>query len=513
MTQVVVDADVPDLWAHAFVRSRDNPLLFATGCLGLKMPGAPAAAGDLVLERWQVDALKMIGKAWRNRFTRPARVAIRSGHGCGKSATLSIVILWALLTWGPDTKIPIVANSQDQLRDGLWPEINKWLERLPAELRAQIDWQKERIVVAEYPEEAFAVRRTASKHRPESLQGFHAKHLLAILEEASGIPAETIEAGAGSLSTPGAMMIAVGNPTRGPGSWFYDVFHKLAESWELMRVNSEDVPRARGHIQDIIDTYGRSSNAYRIRVLGEFPTADADTVIPLDLVKAALGRDVRPAHVFPSWGLDIARHGDDRTVLVKRQGNTLIDLPKVWRQLDGNQVAGRIIAEYEATPNVDKPHVICIDVVGVGYSVYDALRRDNSPCRGVVYGINVSEEPSVSDQDRKLRDELWFAGRNWFAQKDCCIPSNLVKGPEDQKLLDMLFMELTTPTFEFSDLGKRVVERKKDMKKRLGFSPDLADAFLMTFARRPVSRPTDRDGRPKWDDDYDEGSLADAWAA
>lgn len=283
--------------------------------------------------------------------------------------------------------------------------------------------------------------------------------------------------------------------------------------WDTMVVSCEDVPRARNHIADIIATYGKNSNAYRVRCLGEFPLADDDTVISLADVVAAKGRDVKRSWVCPIWGVDVGRHGDDPSTLLKRQGNTLIDVPRVWRNMDGAQVAGRIIAEYNATPNADKPKRINVDIIGVGTSVYDHLKAAGSPCRQVVTGVNVAEAPTSSDRDRKLRDQLWFAGREWFAAKDCCIPADLAKTGEDTALIERLIGELTTVTYDFDDNGKRVVERKKDMKARLGHSPDLADGFLLTFYGGSFPRETDDHGRHKHGyDDYDD-DLSDAWAA
>ena len=112
-------------------------------------------------------------------------------------------MLWFLLT-RQNCKVPVAANSQDQLRDTIWPEIAKWHRQLPEALKAMIDVQAERIVVVQDPEGAFAVRRTASKDNPEALQGFHAEHLLFLIDEASGIPDIVFEVGMGALSTPGA---------------------------------------------------------------------------------------------------------------------------------------------------------------------------------------------------------------------------------------------------------------------------------------------------------------------
>ena len=143
-----------------------------------------------------------------------------------------------------------------------------------------IDVQAERIVVVHDPEDAFAVRRTASKDNPEALQGFHAENLLFLIDEASGIPDIVFEVGMGALSTPGAKVVMAGNPTRTSG-FFYDTHHSLRNRWHTMHVNCLDVPRAQGHIDDIKAKYGEISNAYRVRVLGEFPTADDETSFPL----------------------------------------------------------------------------------------------------------------------------------------------------------------------------------------------------------------------------------------
>jgi hypothetical protein len=153
-------------WQRSWLKSRNNPLFFVRDVLGAKP------------EPWQAEALEAVG--------RHDRVSIRSGHGVGKTTLEAWLILWFLLTH-QNCKLPVAANSQDQLRDTIWPEIAKWHRQLPDPLKAMIDVQAERIVVVHDPEGAFAVRRTASKDNPEALQGFHAEHLLFLIDEASGI--------------------------------------------------------------------------------------------------------------------------------------------------------------------------------------------------------------------------------------------------------------------------------------------------------------------------------------
>lgn len=449
-------------WQKAWLGSRKDPLLFVTGVLGVAE-----------IEDWQRKALGALKEG-------NLRLSIRSGHGVGKTTFFAWLVLWGLLCFGPDTKIPIAAGSRDQLRDTIQPEIGKWHRRLPAPLQEQVKVDVERISIKAAPDEAFAVFRTASKDNPQALAGFHATNLIFLIDEASAVAEIAFEVALGALSTPGAIVVMAGNPTKTSG-FFYDSHHKTRDRWWTLQVSSEDVPRARGHIEDVVANYGKNSNRYRVRVLGEFPNQDDETVIPLDAILSAEGRDIAVANVFPVWGLDVARFGDDSTALVKRQGNALLGAPREWHDKDGAQVAGLVIAEYSATPNDDKPREIVVDVIGVGASVYDILRLPGSPVREITRGCNVAETPAVSEVDHRLRDELWFRGRAWFAARDCLIPVGL-PNQDENAIIDKLVAELTAPTYDFTALGKRKVESKADLKKRGVPSPNLADAFLLTLA-------------------------------
>jgi phage terminase large subunit len=407
-------------WQTAWMRSRNNPLVFVTDVLG----ATP--------EPWQAEALQAVGQH--------DRVSIRSGHGVGKTTLEAWLILWFLLT-RQNCKIPVAANSQDQLRDTIWPEIGKWHRQLPEALKAMID-------------------------NPEALQGFHAEHLLFLIDEASGIPDIVFEVGMGALSTPGAKVVMAGNPTRTSG-FFYDTHHSLRDRWHTLHVNCLHVPRAQGHIEDIKAKYGENSNAWRVRVVGAFPTADDETVIPLELVQSAVDRSVSSLEYYPVWGVDIARFGDGRTAIAKRQANRLLEPIIHWSGIDLMATAGRIKAEYDGTSHEMRPSQILIDAIGLGAGVYDRCRELSLPVRA----INVGEAAATRENCMRLRDELWFKGREWFQNKLCSIPQD-----------DALIAELTSPTYTFTSTGKMVVEAKADMKKRGLRSPDLADAFLLTFA-------------------------------
>jgi hypothetical protein len=255
------------------------------------------------------------------------------------------------------------------------------------------------------------------------------------------------------------------NPTRNSG-FFFDTHNKLRGRWKTFIVNSEDVPRARGHIEDIIAAYGKGSNKYRIRVLGEFPTADDETVIPLEWMIAAQHREIAVPHVYPVWGVDVARFGDDTSALCRRKGTKLLQPIQEWQGKDNVQVAGLIKAEFEACHPDERPVEILVDVIGLGAGVVDILYHQGLP----VTGINVGEAPSANDKYMRLRDELWFKAREWFHKRDVIFND------------DATIAELAGPTYDYHMNGRIVVESKKDMKKRGVKSPNRADAFILTLA-------------------------------
>lgn len=402
-------------------------------------------------------------------------VTIRSGHGVGKSTTEAWAVWWMMVTHFP-LKVPCTANSADQLADVLFAEISKWHKRMPEELSSQFEVLSDRIYLKSSPKESFAVARTARAEKPEALQGFHEENLLFVVDEASAVPDVVFEVAQGALTKPGNKALMCGNPTRVSG-FFYDSHTRMRELWHVMRVSCHDSPLVEpNYIESCKIRYGEQSNAYRVRVLGEFPTGDDDAVIPLWIVEDAVNRDIVTSKKDPIvWGLDVARFGDDRTALCKRQKNKVLEPIMFWREKDTMQTASLVTQEYENTPDKDKPDEILVDVIGIGAGVLDRLRENGLPARG----CNVSEAPSVSDKFLRLRDELWWLAREWFEARAGSIPPQ-------QDLID----ELSRPKYTLVGSGKIRIEGKDEVKKRTVHknSPDLADAFIMTFASGLIKR-------------------------
>jgi hypothetical protein len=295
--------------------------------------------------------------------------------------------------------------------------------------------------------------------------------MLFLCDEASGIDDIIFEVGAGAMSTLGAKTVLAGNPTRTSG-YFFDAFHRMRAHWHCMKVSCADSDMVSpAFLAEMEAKYGIDSNIYGVRVLGEFPRAEDDVIIPLHLVEAAVGRDVEPINDYkPLWGLDVARFGSDRSALAKRRNNRLLGPIKWWRGVDTMQLVGHVVREYMDTPDDEKPSEILVDVIGLGAGVVDRLREMKLPCRGV----NVAESPAIAGKFARQRDELWWRAREWFERRDVLMVDDID-----------LISELTSLKYSLLSSGKLKAESKDDMRRRGLPSPDLADSFVLTFAGHP----------------------------
>lgn len=440
---------------ETIIRWRLNPVAFVREALRVEH-----------IEPWQEKQLMaMVGG--KNHHT------IRSGHGVGKSALLAWLILWFLFTHFP-AKVPCTAPSAHQLNDVLWAEVAIWRRRLANGWSDMFEVTADRIYLKYAPEECCAYARTARKENPDALQGFHSENIMFVVDEASGVPDEIFQPLEGALSTPGALSIMAGNPTK-PRGYFYDSHHRNRAQFNCVRVSCADSSRvSQAYIDKMRAQYGDESNVFRVRVLGEFPHESADLLMPLSLVEPAKWREVDPTPVLPIWGVDPARYGECLTAMAKRKGNVLLEPVSTWGNVSLMETVGRVAAEYEVTAKEDRPYEIIVDVCGLGAGVVDRLAELGLPVRGV----NAGEAPPKLDAKHvsRMRDWLWWQGREWFQ-------TLAVQIPEDEYLIG----ELSDVHYTLSSSGKIIVETKRDMLDRGVSSPDRADAFLLTFAGSMVT--------------------------
>ena len=296
---------------------------------------APVAFVEEVLgvtpDPWQRNLLRLLAAGER-------KVSVRSGHGTGKSTVASWAMLWFMLTRVP-VKVVVTAPTASQLFDALFGECRRWAKLLPPAVADLLEIKSDRIELRASPEESFISARTSRAEQPDALQGIHAEWVLLVVDEAPGVSEAVFESAGGSMSGHNATTLLLGNPTRTQG-YFYDTFHRLAGEWKNLHVSCLDSPRVSDdYVREMSSRYGEGSNAYRVRVLGEFPVSDDDTLIGLELAQSAVDRDVVQNPSAPVlWGLDVARFGTDSSALCRRQGNVVLGTVKTWKSHDRPQV-------------------------------------------------------------------------------------------------------------------------------------------------------------------------------
>lgn len=430
---------------------RENPLQFVEECIGAKPT------------KQQREALKMLP---HNK-----RTSIRSGHGTGKDAFASWMILWFLST-RVYAKIPCTAPTKHQLRDVLWAEIHKWLRQ--SLIRDEFVWNSERIFQRDCKQEWFAVAlaanaKASAEEQAETLAGQHADSLLFVIDEASGVTDPVYLPVEGALTKPDNHVLVIGNMTRRQG-YFYDSHFDPASSkrWTLFQWSSKDSENvAEDYISYMAEKYGEGSNVYKIRVLGEPPkdSEEFDIVVPLHWAESCIGNDIGDVSFEPKYlGVDVARFGDDQSVVLVRQGLKVIDYHtrSGMNTIDLGGFINQVFTEEDAQG-------IAVDEVGVGAGVTDWLYKHHQGTNQV-FGVDVSTDAIEKKKFYRLRDELW-----WQVREKCM--KSLYSFPGGDKGKE-LANELASPTYKIDKKIK--VEAKSEMKKRGIKSPDIAESLLMS---------------------------------
>ncbi|GEO80447.1 hypothetical protein [Pararhodospirillum oryzae] len=432
-----------------------------------------------------------------------AKVSARAGHGVGKTTATGAVIWWHLECFDY-SKTPCTAPTASQLEQILWSELAR-LRRgadqqadalgLPPALwlSALFDLSARAVADRGAPREWFAVGRTARPDNPDALQGFHAGgpggaegrgSLLFVIEEASGVPDAVFEVAEGALSSPGARLLMVGNPTRNTG--FFARSHKQDRgAYTPLHFCCADSPLVDpGYRAGLVRKYGADSNVVRVRADGQFPRQDDDVLIPIEAAEAALGRTADGRGHARRLGVDVARFGDDRTVFVLRAGPA-VEAMEVTTGRDTMAVAGRAAQLAQAW----RAERLFVDEIGVGAGVVDRLREEGAPVVAVNVAARAPEAGAGGERGRLLRDHLWLAVRAWLRDDQ----PGLAALPRD--LAQDLAGELASPRYGFDGSGRLVIEAKDSLKHRGLRSPDLADALALTFHE---ALPSGRVARLRW---------------
>ena len=473
-----------DVWS---LNIKDDPLNFVRYIFPWNQEGTPLAdfSGP---RRWQEKILRDVGNHIRKNETMDLpemyRLAVASGRGIGKSALVAWLILWMLSTRLGSTII-VTANTEQQLRSRTWAELGKWLTlainghwfvKTATSLKPQ-QWYEE-LLISDLKIDTgyyYAQAQLWSEENPDAFAGVHSSAgVCLIMDEASGIPSPIYSVSEGFFTEPtkNRFWFSFSNPRRNSGP-FYDSFHSKRSFWNTEQIDSREVEETDKQLfQKMLEQYGEDSTVARVEVLGQFPNVDDDTVIPIELARAAVDRDVSLTASEPIvWGLDIARFGPDQSALCIRQGNTVFEI-KTFKSMDLMQLCGAIKNIYDSATEINKPSEILVDVIGLGSGVVDRLAEQGLPVRG----INVAESPASKKNYLNLRAELWFSIKDWLTRRDCRLPND-----------DELIAELVSPMYSYTSSGKIKIEAKEAMKKRGIKSPDKADALALTMASSAAS--------------------------
>jgi hypothetical protein len=418
--------------------------------------------------QWQQKINHAIGDHLKSSETRyvPLFIAVASGHGIGKSAEIAMLTNWGMSTC-EDCKVVITAGTGTQLATKTVPEVQKWFRRA-----CNSSWWDINATSIRYRSEKRQANWRAdaitwSEHNTEPFAGLHnlRKRIILIFDEASAIADKVYEVAEGAMTDEETeiIWIAFGNPTQNTGR-FRECFGKFKHRWLTFQIDSRTVEGTnKAQIQKWIDDYGEDSDFVRVRVRGEFPRAGSSQFIPSDIVEAARRYRAIGFETLPKiLSVDVARYGDDQTVIGTRQGRKCRILAKL-RGLSTVQTAERTIEFIKS----EEPDATIVDGIGVGAGVVDQLRYRGFTQKLYEYAPGGTAENQSAYFNR--RAELWGLMREWLAAG--------AEIPDDPELAS----DLCSPEYYFSPKSQIQLESKEDMKARGLASPDAADMLAMTF--------------------------------
>jgi hypothetical protein len=433
-------------------------------------------------------------------------VSIKSGHGTGKTAFDAWCILWFCYT-RINAQVPCTAPTEAQLKNVLWKELAVWHDKLDPFFKDKFVITSDKFYHKDHQLTWFAVARTARSEKPEALQGSHGENLMFIIEEASGVAEEVFTVVRGALTSDENRCIMTSNPTRTQG-FFYNS-HTLwdGDPWHCLTFNGEDSPIVgQRYINEIETEYGRDSDVFRVRVLGEFPVESDFTLIPKAWVLAAFDRKISylkklGKRKFDAAGVDIARYGDNKTVFCLVRHATVVGILQYSKQ-NTMETAELIIKLGDKMNSLD----IKVDEIGVGGGVVDRCYQ-----RGVsVTGIDVSKAATDKEKFVNKRAEYFWHLRERF--EDGSISLAPLKTQLSKADMIKFIEQVCSIRYEYNPTGKVAIWSKERMRRDKIKSPDLADALMLSFAEYnpKLKKAPTKTALQKWSDDLEkpyEGGL------
>ena len=423
---------------------------------------------------WQEQALR----AFASKDKELLRISLQACAGPGKSAVLSWCG-WNFLSCygerGEHPKGACVSVTWDNLKDNLWVELAKW-QGLSSYLKAAFTWTQTRIFANDHKETWFLSARSFPKTADnetlgKTLSGIHSKYVLFLIDESGDIPVQVgkaAEQAVGETVQRGGFIkiLQAGNPISTDGMLYAA---SVSKNWHVIRITGDPEDENRSPrinidwARDMIEEHGDDDPWVMSYILGHFPESALNTLLSLKEVEEAMERHLHLkdyAYAQKRLGVDVARSGLDSTIIFPRQGLAAFKYARM-RNADGPQVAARIA---QAKKKWQHEIEFIDDTGGFGSSVIDSLKLAGESPMGIHFASK-----AIDNRYFNKRSEMWLEMRDWVRRGGALPKCNQLK------------KELTTVQY-FLKKGKLALEEKDQVKSRLGYSPDVADALALTFA-------------------------------
>ena len=437
MTKVRLDAKQMD---YMVSRYSGKPISFCKEILNMDF------------DSWQLRALTNLEGDKTRRMSRTA------AHGVGKSVLAGMVALYRLCTM-PESQTFLTSATYAQLTTRLYPTVIRLINK--SIINNWFDYNSEKIKIKGL-NKSWIIAQPWSKSNPESLAGLHVYSPALIADEASAIDDIIFESWEGSMQHENSFLMLLGNPLYRTGELFASANSKrnLYDYESISGLDSRFTSKE--WIKEVEETYGADSDVFRVRCLGQFPAVEQSGFNSEAEIRKAINRNVQTFNESIVGGLDVARYGNDASVLFLRKGYKTI-LLKRWHKLDTMDMAeevSRIINEYNVS-------CVAVDGHGVGGPVFDRLRKLQP---NKIIEINLSADGGKEYNNK--RTQLWGLAREWI--KHASIPND-----ED------LVRAGSSLLYTFDNKGRTHLESKDLAKRRGVHSPDAWDALSYSLAVTP----------------------------
>jgi len=489
-----------------------------------------AFASDIFKSKLDRDQQEILSAIQTDR-----RVSVRSGTSRGKdyvAAVASLCFLY-LTPWFDkktgdlvhNTKVALVAPTGRQIKNIMIPEVSRLFNKARGILPGYPF--SDGIRMTDY-KEWFLTGFKAGDDNVEAWSGFHAANVMVVITEASGLNQITFDSIEGILQG-NSRLVLMFNPNNTTGEAYTSQSSPLYSKFTLNDLNAPNVTNQRllnmgkitgaefderfipGQVdyewidekirkpgwvvevpysQVMKDSHDfewegrwyRPGDLFRVKVLGQFPEESEDTLIPLSWLESAnkrwddyVEKNGMTTQETLRLGVDVAGMGRDNTIFCYRYGNFVSKIetlpPSIKKATVHMAIAGQVVTHLE-----NQMTKAFIDTIGEGAGVYSRiieLGKNNAYSAKSSFGTKGLTDETGVRKFANMRAYMFWKLRDYLNPAfdyQLALPRN-----------DMLTQELTEHTYEVGSNGKIQIEKKDDIKERLGRSPDLADSLALTF--------------------------------